>query len=135
MKVIEKDPDVFSDKSESSQNTDLKVFKICVNNPQNSNNVVKLSTDTKNDSTIQSTLKSERDKTDSLSLYLKDGKNEKKKILNNKIDSKFEMQKVNIDVGEEIESISMKSEKVEEFPLSFRPTGLSFKDNNKDINK
>jgi hypothetical protein len=66
---------------------------------------------------------------------LKDSKNEKKKILNNKIDSKFEIQKVIIDVGEEIESISMKSEKIEEFPLSFRPTGLCYNDNNKDIYK
>ena len=131
MKSIEKDPDLISEKSENSQVTNLKVFK-CSTNNQLSNNVVKLSTDTKNDSTIQSTLKSERDKNDSLSLYFKDGKDEKKKILNKNFDSKFEIQKVIIDVGEEIESISMKSEKIEEFPLSFRPTGLGMKDCGKD---
>ena len=137
MKELCKEVDGTSQRSELSHNTDQKVFKSYSKLSQEgqANNLFKLSTDHKNDSTAQSTQKSENDKQDSLTLYLKEGKNERKKILNKRMDSKLELQKVVVDVEEEIESYSMKSDKVDEFPLSFRPTGLVIKDSNNDINK
>jgi dsDNA-binding SOS-regulon protein len=130
MKGFSLDYDQESGTSEVSQNTDLKVFQAPHRLNQERNSVKKMSTEPKFDSTQHSTLRSDGDKKDSLSIFLKEEKTVRKKILNQKLDSKLELQNVIID--EEIESYSIKSDKIEEFPLSFRPTGLAYKESNKD---
>jgi len=134
MKESIKEFDELSNNSEISHNTDLKVFKSKSQN-KHATQILKLSTDTKNNSTVQSTLKSEGEKPDLLSLYLKEEKSENKRVLNKKIDSKSELQKGVVNFEEEIEPYSMINEKVEEFPLSFRPTGLAIRDSCKNLQR
>ena len=132
---MNKEYDNMSISSDLSQNTDLKVFQGKKNtssftNKQPSNSFIKKhSNEYKNDSSQSSTLKTEKDKKekDNINFFLKEEKHLTQKILNQKLDSKLELQKIVLD-DEEIESYSIKSDKVEDFPLSFRPTNRSIKE-------
>lgn len=131
MKETKLDYDQGSENSDISQNTELKVFRQYNSVLKNETPYVKkLSSEQKVESTQHSTLRSEREKKEPLMSFLKEEKNLKKKILNQKLDSKMELQNVAID--EEVDSYSIKSDKLEEFPLSFRPTGLVYRESLKD---
>ena len=128
------DIDKMSVSSEVSYNTDIKVFKPNTDDsPKDFNYKRKASTEQKVDSTQPSTLKTEKERRDRDNfLFLKEERPIKKKILNQKVDSILEMKSVAVE-DDEIDSYSIKSDKVEEFPLSFRPTGRGFMESNTEV--